>query len=81
MKILFLHGVGSQPSGLKPTYLSEHGYDVSNPQLPGDDYLESSATPLVLLCPSWKYKRMANKVKPNTVILHSRQDEVIPFRD
>ena len=112
MKILFLHGVGSQPGGLKPTYLAQHGHDVSNPQLPDDDFLESiriaqseydnycpdvivgssrgggvavniesNDTPLVLLCPSWKNKRMANKVKSNTVILHSRQDEVIPFRD
>jgi hypothetical protein len=110
MKILFLHGVGSQPGGLKPTYLAQHGHDVSNPQLSDDDFLESiriaqsaydkycpdvivgssrgggvavniesNDTPLVLLCPSWKNKRMANKVKPNTVILHSRQDQVIPF--
>ncbi len=112
MKILFLHGFGSQPGGLKPTYLAQHGHDVCNPQLSDDDFLESiriaqseyarfcpdvivgssrgggvavnmesSDTPLVLLCPSWKNKRMANTIKPNTVILHSRQDELIPFSD
>ena len=110
MKILFLHGLGSRPGGLKPTYLARHGHDVSNPQLSEDDFLESiqiaqfeydrfcpqvivgssrgggvavnmesNDTPLVLLCPSWKNKGMANQVGPNTIILHSRQDEVIPF--
>ena len=112
MKILFLHGLGSRPGGLKPKYLAQHGHEVANPQLTDDDFresiriaqseyngfrpdvivgssrgggvavnMESDDTPLVLLCPSWKNKRMANKVKPNTVILHSRQDEVIPFAD
>ena len=112
MKILFLHGLGSRPGGLKPTYLVRHGHDVSNPQLSEDDFresiqiaqceydrfcpdvivgssrgggvavnMESKDTPRVLLCPSWKNKRMANRVKPNTIVLHSRQDEVIPFRE
>ena len=112
MKILFLHGLGSKPGGLKPTYLLNHGHEVWNPQLPDDDFVESiriaqsaynqycpdvivgssrgggvavnidsKDTPLVLMCPSWKNKRMATKVKPKTVILHSRQDEVIPFSE
>ena len=112
MKILFLHGLGSKPGGVKPSYLAQHGHDVLNPQLSDDDFeesiriaqseydrhcpdivvgssrgggvainIDSKDTPLVLLCPSWKNKRMADKVKPDTVILHSRQDEVIPFSE
>jgi hypothetical protein len=34
---------------------------------------------LVLLCPAWKKWGTAKTVKPGTVILHSRADEVIPF--
>ena len=112
MRILFLHGLGSRPGGLKPTYLVQHGHEVSNPQLSDTDFLESikiaqceydrfspdvivgssrgggvavniesKDTPLVLLCPSWKNKRMANTVKSNTIVLHSRQDQVIPFSE
>lgn len=36
-------------------------------------------TPRVLLCPAWKKWGAARTVKPGTVILHSREDEVIPF--
>lgn len=36
---------------------------------------------LVLLCPAWKNWGSAKTVRPNTVILHSRADEVIPFAD
>ena len=36
---------------------------------------------LVLLCPAWKKWGMAKTVKPSTVILHSRADDVIPFAD
>lgn len=43
--------------------------------------LDSRQTPLVLLCPAWKNWGGAGTVKPNAVILHSRQDEVIPFAD
>ena len=112
MKILFLHGLGSKPGGLKPTYLKQHGHEVLNPQLSDDEFeesiriaqleydlhspdvvvgssrgggvavnIDSKNTPLVLMCPSWKNKRMATTVKSNTVILHSRQDEVIPFSE
>lgn len=43
--------------------------------------MESGEARLVLLCPAWrKYGRAAN-VKPGTVILHSRLDDVIPFAD
>jgi alpha-beta hydrolase superfamily lysophospholipase len=43
--------------------------------------INSKDTPLVLLCPAWKTCGTATKVKPNTVILHSRADEVVPFAD
>jgi hypothetical protein len=36
---------------------------------------------LVLLCPAWKKFGTVMTVKPGTVILHSRADEVIPFAD
>ncbi len=112
MKILFLHGFGGRPGGIKPTYLANHGHEVLNPQLSDDDFEESiriaqaaiqehrpdvivgssrgggvavnidaQGIPLVLVCPSWKNKNMADRVPPNTVILHSRQDELIPFAD
>ena len=112
MKILFLHGWTSVPGGRKPTFLQEHGHDVSNPALPDEDFSESvriaeaefqrlhpdvivgssrgggvavnmasGDTPLVLLCPAWKKWGTASTVKPNTVILHSQRDDVIPFAD
>jgi len=112
MRILFLHGWGSTPGGLKPTYLKDHGHEVLNPALPDDDFdaavaiaqaeydrhgpdvvvgssrggavamnIDSQDTPLVLLCPAWKKWGTATKVKPGTVILHSRADEVVPFSD
>jgi hypothetical protein len=43
--------------------------------------INSKDTPLVLLCPAWKNWGTATKLKPNSVILHSRQDHVIPFAD
>jgi hypothetical protein len=43
--------------------------------------IDSKDTPLVLLCPAWKKWGSATTVKPNTVILHSRQDDVVPFAD
>ena len=43
--------------------------------------IESKDTPLVLLCPAWKNWGTVTKLKPNSVILHSRQDDVIPFSD
>lgn len=41
--------------------------------------IESGDTPLVLLCPAWKKWGTATTVKANTVILHSRADDVVPF--
>jgi hypothetical protein len=41
--------------------------------------IDSGTTPLVLLCPAWKNWGTVRAVKPNSIILHSRADEVIPF--
>lgn len=41
----------------------------------------SRDTPLVLLCPAWKKWGTVTTVKANTIILHSRADEVVPFAD
>ena len=43
--------------------------------------IESKKTPLVLLCPAWKKWGSVTKLKPNSMILHSRKDDVIPFED
>jgi hypothetical protein len=43
--------------------------------------LQSDRVPLVLLCPAWKRWGTVRVVKPNTTILHSRNDEVIPFAE
>jgi len=43
--------------------------------------VRAGSTPLVLLCPAWKKWGTAKTVKPGTVILHSRADDVIPFAD
>ena len=41
--------------------------------------INSGDTPLVLLCPAWKKWGAATTVKANTIILHSRADDVVPF--
>jgi alpha-beta hydrolase superfamily lysophospholipase len=43
--------------------------------------IDSGEARLVLLCPAWKEHGRARTVKPNTVILHSRADDVVPFTD
>ncbi|MDZ4849895.1 MAG: CPXCG motif-containing cysteine-rich protein [Pirellulaceae bacterium] len=43
--------------------------------------IANGETPLVLLCPAWKKWGTAKKLKSNSLILHSRQDDVIPFED
>jgi hypothetical protein len=43
--------------------------------------IDSGDAKLVLLCPAWKRWGTARTVKPGTVILHSRADEVVPFMD
>jgi alpha-beta hydrolase superfamily lysophospholipase len=41
--------------------------------------INSGQAKLVLLCPAWKKWGTARTVKPGTVILHSRADDVVPF--
>jgi hypothetical protein len=41
--------------------------------------INSGEAKLVLLCPAWKKWGTAKTVKPGTVILHSRADDVVPF--
>lgn len=43
--------------------------------------INSGNARLVLLCPAWKNWGSSTTVRPNTVILHSRADDVIPFAD
>jgi hypothetical protein len=43
--------------------------------------IDSGSAKLVLLCPAWMKRGTAKTVKPDTVILHSRADDVIPFAD
>jgi hypothetical protein len=43
--------------------------------------IKSGQAKLVLLCPAWKKWGTAKTVKPGTVILHSRADDVVPFAD
>jgi hypothetical protein len=43
--------------------------------------ISSGEAKLVLLCPAWKKYGTARTVKPGTVILHSRADDVVPFAD
>ncbi len=43
--------------------------------------VQSGDTPLVLLCPAWKRWGTVRRLKTKAVILHSRADDVIPFRE
>jgi hypothetical protein len=43
--------------------------------------INSGDAKLVLLCPAWRNWGTAKTVKPGTVILHSKNDDVIPFAD
>lgn len=43
--------------------------------------ISSGSTPLVLLCPAWKRWGTATKVRANTIILHSPDDDVVPYAD
>jgi hypothetical protein len=43
--------------------------------------INSGDARLVLLCPAWKKYGTAKPVKSDTVILHSRADDVVPFAD
>lgn len=41
--------------------------------------LEIGDTPLLLVCPAWKKWGNATSVKPDTIIMHSQADEIIPY--
>jgi hypothetical protein len=41
MKILFLHGYRADPNGVRPTFLKEHGHDVTHPALPDMGFRKS----------------------------------------
>ncbi len=43
--------------------------------------INSKTTPMVLLCPAWKNWGTVHRLKRNSLILHSRNDDVIPFTD
>jgi hypothetical protein len=43
--------------------------------------IDTDDTPLVLLCPAWKRYGTATGTRPNTIILHSRADERVPFSE
>ena len=43
--------------------------------------INSGEAGLMLLCPAWKKYGSARTIKANTVILHSRADDVVPFAD
>tara|TARA_R110002167_G_scaffold77944_8_gene216090 strand:+ start:26070 stop:26882 length:813 start_codon:yes stop_codon:yes gene_type:complete len=43
--------------------------------------IDSGETPLILLCPAWKNWGTVTSTKRKTTILHSRMDDVIPFKD
>lgn len=43
--------------------------------------INSGSARLVLLCPAWKILGTARTVKPGTVVLQSRADDVISFAD
>jgi hypothetical protein len=43
--------------------------------------IQSGSTPLVLLCPAWKKWGYVKTLKPNSLILHSTQDDVVPIEN
>ncbi|HVS40316.1 MAG TPA: alpha/beta fold hydrolase [Gemmataceae bacterium] len=43
--------------------------------------INSGRAKLVLLCPAWRKWGTARTIKPGSVILHSRADDVVPFGD
>ncbi len=43
--------------------------------------INSGNARLVLLCPGWKKWGTVKSVKPDTVILHSRTDDIVPFAE
>lgn len=66
---------------------AQHAYDEGQPEVVvglsrGGAVamnIDIGETPLVLMCPGWKRWGKAKTVSNNTVILHSRVDDVVPF--
>jgi methylmalonyl-CoA mutase cobalamin-binding subunit len=73
VKNLFLHGWHSVPGGVKPTYLAKHGYEVINPALPDEDFMEA-----VRIAQS-----ELNKHRPDVIVSSSRggADEMLAAND
>jgi hypothetical protein len=43
--------------------------------------INSGTARLILLCPAWRKWGAVKTVRPGTVILHSRADDMVPFAD
>jgi hypothetical protein len=43
--------------------------------------MDTGDTPLVLLAPAWRRWGTARSVKKNSVVIHSPQDDLVPFSD
>ena len=41
IRVLYLHGMGARPGGLKVQFLRAQGFDIDNPHLPDHDFVES----------------------------------------
>ncbi|MBX9791476.1 MAG: hypothetical protein K2Y37_21355 [Pirellulales bacterium] len=41
IRVLYLHGFGARPGGLKPQYLASQGFEVDNPPLADNDFAHS----------------------------------------
>jgi predicted esterase YcpF (UPF0227 family) len=112
MKIVFLHGLESQPGGQKPQHLQRAGHEVYEPTLPRGDFKGSIETAqsyvdehtpdvivgssrggaiamnidprgarLVLIAPAWNIYGTNTKIASNSVILHSKADNIVPYSD
>jgi len=68
---------------------AQHAFDTHQPDVVAGSSrggavalnINSGDTPLVLLCPAWKNWGTASALKPQAVVLHSRDDDIIPFAD
>ena len=73
----------------KALQIAQEQYDIHHPVIVvgssrGGAVAMNLACPdarLVLLCPAWKKWGTARTVKPGTILLHSRADDVVPFAD
>ncbi|MEM9367351.1 MAG: DUF952 domain-containing protein [Planctomycetota bacterium] len=65
------------------TWLADHPIDIVVGSSRGGALAANLATvlPRVLLCPAWKKWGTVTTIPKNTLILHSRHDEVVPYQD